>query len=297
MLEHTYFQYYAGNIKETCPLGYISLSTFIQKVHHPKPEIKHLIEQIRQSGPEEKAILKTQLYFFTPCVIINGKRNYASINKFTGLLTIDFDKLHDEKYATDFKTALFNKYPFIVSAWKSSSGKGVRALISIPQAKDINDFKAYFKAVEKEFQQYKGFDIAPKNCVLPLFYSYDPEILHRNNPVTFTDRIKEIPIVRPIIYNDNLTGKAEAVERITKSAIDKIFDNGHPQLRAIAYATGGYVAAGYISEHQAIELIHNLIYSNAYLSIKPEVYKKTAVEMIQKGQNQPLQIENKYGRI
>jgi len=54
---------------------------------------------------------------------------------------------------------------------------------------------------------------------------------------------------------------------------------------------GGYVGANYIDYNDAITLINRLIDSQSYLSKKPDVYKKTAKTMIDKGINQPTYIK------
>ena len=72
------------------------------------------------------------------------------------------------------------------------------------------------------------------------------------------------------------------------SALNKITDAGHPILRATSYALGGYCGAGYIQKDYAIQMIEKMIRSNSYLSKKPDVYIKTAITMINKGEAQPL---------
>ena len=140
-------------------------------------------------------------------------------------------------------------------------------------------------------QDYEGFDPAPKNAILPLFYSHDPAILYREEPTTFTDTYTPpepaTPEYIPPITENPTRNRSWAISN-TEKAINKIIDNGHPQLRAVAYAMGGYVSAGYITEHEAIDTLNRLIESNSYLSQKPSVYKRTAKEMIRKGQSEPL---------
>jgi hypothetical protein len=294
------FQYYESDIKKTKPLGYVSLNYWINSMLHPKPKFKDIFQKIHiaslSENKAEKDLLKRSLYFFTPSVIVNKYRRYANIERFTGLLTVDFDGLTQE-YAIEFKKALFSEYKFIICCWLSASKKGVRALIKIPIAKDVEEFKLYFNAIEQDLGIYNGFDIAPKNCVLPMFMSYDPDILYRNDFTTFTKKYK--PLVRIPIKQYFTINNPSIVEKIVQSAINKINSNGHPQLRAISYALGGYVASGYIDELSAIQLINQLIDCNSYLSrtvdgLKmPDVYKETAKTMIIKGQEEPLEIEKK----
>ena len=100
-----------------------------------------------------KAELKTSLYSFTPCVRVEGRRRYADIKNFTGLLALDFDKLEME-YAKEFKTALFNEYSFIIAAWLSPSRHGVRALVKIPIVQSVGEFKEHFNAVSNTLSIY-----------------------------------------------------------------------------------------------------------------------------------------------
>jgi hypothetical protein len=294
------FQYYEADIKATKPLGFVSLEYWINSMRNPKPKFKEIFDKIHlaslNQNKAEKDILKRSLYFFTPSAIVKTKRCYADIDTFTGLLTVDFDGLEPD-YANEFKTALFNEYKFIICAWLSASHKGVRALIKIPIAKNVDDFKLYFNAIEQELGIYNGFDIAPKNCVLPMFMSYDTDILHRTDFTTYTKKYKPIeptPITQYFVIQD-----PTKIEKIIQSGINKINANGHPQLRALAFALGGYIASGYINENNAISLIGKCIDSNKYLARETkglkmsDVYKKTAKEMIIKGQTKPLAIQKR----
>jgi hypothetical protein len=127
--------------------------------------------------------------------------------------------------------------------------------------------------------------------------SYDPEILSRTDYSTFTKKYKPLdptPIPQYFVIHDPTT-----IEKIIQSGVNKIQSNGHPQLRAISFALGGYVGSGYIDQNTATQLINNCIESNGYLSRQTnglkmsDVYKKTAKEMIVKGQTKPLDIQKR----
>jgi hypothetical protein len=286
------FNYYDADIKSSIPLGNVTLEYFINAIRNPKIDIKHIFERIRIAEEvgdmATKQTLKSKLYSFTPCVYVQGARKYENIKHWTGLLVLDFDHLEVD-YAVEFKSYLFDEYKFIIAAWLSASRHGVRALVKIPQAQSVDEFKQYFAAIERHLNCYNGFDKAPKNCILPLFFSYDAEILHRDNAQTWDEKYIEPipPPVKQYIIND----KTSAVERIIAKKINIIVDSGHPQLRAAAYLLGGYVGGGYIDHSDAVSIIHNLIESNAYLSQKASIYKKTAVQMINKGVSQPTYIK------
>lgn len=271
-------------------MGEVRLGYLIKAIKYPKPHFKDVFLQIQKAEEEGnqavKAALKTRLYSFTPCVYVKDYRRYTNIINFTGLLVLDFDHL-DRELAVELKQHLFNTYPYIYASWLSASRHGVRAIVKIPVCQSVDEFKAYYNGITKTMEGYHGFDEAPKNCILPMFYSYDEDILYRTHPDTFNEKIYKIPpppqVKPPIIFD-----KTNSVESIIARKINKIVDNGHPQLRAAAYLLGGYVGAGHIDRSIAVMFIHNLIDTNAYLSQKAFIYKRTAQEMIDKGTNEPV---------
>ena len=292
------FQYYGSDIRNTTPLGCVSLDYWIQSMVNPKPEFKDIFEKIQiaslSNNKAEKDELKRHLYFFTPAVLVNSKRRYSDINRFTGLLTVDFDGLEID-YAKEFKEALFKEYKFIICSWLSASKKGVRALIKSPISKNVNEFKSYYNAIREELSIYNGFDVATQNAVLPMFMSYDSEILFRND---YTEWNKKYTAPEPLKIQQYFVNESNSnIDKIVISGVNKITSNGHPQLRAVAFALGGYISAGYITESNAIKLIENCINNNAYLNRRhnglqmAEVYKTTAKTMILNGQFKPLFIK------
>lgn len=289
------FQYYPADIKSNKPIGFVPLSEFIRATKSPKNNIIDVFKRISEAEKLNDLKLKAELkqnylYYFTPCVIVNEYRRYSNISKFTGLAVLDFDHINN---AGDFKEFLFNEYNFIISAWLSPSKKGIKALVSIPIVNTIEEFKEYFFGLASEMFIYNGFDGTGENCVLPLFQSYDPELLHRDNYSIWDikgikeNSIPDIPINKPQIINTSDKHK-EAVIKIINTAYDKIQTNGHPQSRAIAFAVGGYVSGGYIDEDEAIQYVYYKIENNSYLKKGIKGYKKTALTMIQKGQFSPI---------
>ena len=285
------FQYYPATIKDASPLGFVTLDQFFESIRNPKPYIKSVFEQIKEAEQAgdmtRKAELKTKLYSFTPAVIVNNRRAYADIQSFTGLMPLDFDHLQPSD-AVELREHLFNDFPYIIASWLSPSKCGVRALVNIPVCQSTDEYKQYFEGLAhySDLGKYISFDHAPKNAVLPLFLSYDPDIYYGDCSVQWDQKHKPVPNRSNVQYK--FDHNPSRVFQLTKSAIDKITSNGHPQLRAAAFAMGGYVGAGYIQLTEAIELIEHLIETNDYLSQKPEVYKKTARTMIYQGIQKPL---------
>jgi hypothetical protein len=288
------FNYYEADIKRSTPLGSVTLEYLINAIRTPKKDIRNVFEQIRIAEEckdmATKQALKSKLYSFTPCVFVNGPRKYANIQHWTGLLVLDFDHLETD-VAVEFKEYLFSEYKCIITAWLSASRHGVRALVKIPVCTSVDEFKHYFAGIERHLNCYNGFDKAPKNCILPMFISYDSDIMHRTDAQTWST--KHIEIIPPAVKQYIVDDKTSVIEKIIAKRINTITDTGHIILRATSYLLGGYVGANYIDYNDAISLINNLIDSQSYLSKKPDVYKTTAKQMVDKGLNFPTYLQNR----
>lgn len=291
------FQYYPANVKSNKPLGLVSLDYFIKSTQNPKANIIETFNKIaeaeRSDDKELKANLKqNNLFYFTPCVIIDGFRRYSNIVKFTGLLVLDFDHIDN---AEEFKEYVFKEYRCIIASWLSPSKKGIKALVNIPIVNTTDEFKEYYFGIATEMQQYKGFDESGQNSVLPLFQSYDSKLLYREFASTFN--IKGIKVndfdttvsTKPINIEPN-DDYEKRIYKIIDSGFDNIKDNGHPQLRSLCLSIGGYVANNYIGEHDVCSYIDSKIELHSYLCKGINGYQKTARQMIEVGKSKPLEL-------
>ena len=242
-----------------------------------------------------KRALKKQLPAFTPSVYVEkgDKRRYSNVQRFTGLMQLDFDKLETLEQAISLKEHIFHNHEEIVCAYLSPSKRGVKALMRIVVPNDVDHYKALHKSVSEEFEYYDGFDTATKNAILPLFISEDKDILFRkysraeiwyktNYRKKFYVNVSDTPI------NTGLHDKDyNKVVRLVTSAINEITDEGHPQVVKASLILGSRVGAGYITESEARYLIENLIKTNAYLSKGISGYVKTAMWGITNGIGNP----------
>jgi len=285
--------YYIGGVFQTIPKGQISFTDFLVKIAKPTPQLKAQVDEVQKASRDEneelKAQLKTKLPFFTPAIICT-RRRYQDITNFTGLMPVDFDKLKPND-AKGLRTQLM-KHPYVIAAWVSASGTGVRGLVNVPICQNELEYKARFKALAEQMSIYEGWDNAPQNPVLPLFYSYDYDMVTNANFTTFTDIYihRDPPRDETIRIYTNGDDDEQHVVNIIKKKIDSITTTGHYTLRSASYALGGYVGQGYISESDAIGLIEQLIDQHSYLKIKATTYKKTARTMISQGKQSPLEL-------
>jgi hypothetical protein len=288
------FQYYPNDINSSHPAGWVTIDQFIKANINPKPGVIKLFDAIQKAGEdgnkEEKARLKEHLYSFTPCVNVSVSRKYSDIINFTGLLVLDFDKIDN---AEDFKEYLFNEYRFIYICWISPSKKGVKALVQIPIVTTVDEFKSYYYGIAEEMEQYAGFDPSGQNCVLPLFQSMDREMLVNPFPFQWMDKgfkMNNFETSKPIPITYTGEKRESTILKIINTGINKIVDNGHPQLRSVCLAIGGYIANGYIDYSTALSEICNCIDINSYLKKGIRGYKKTAKEMVDFGMTKPLSL-------
>lgn len=286
------FQYFPNSIKDSAALGFITMDQFININRYPKPKIENIFNKIQEcqelGDMAGKDKYKAQLYSFTPCVRLAAYRRYDNIISFTGLLVLDFDKIHN---AEDFKQFLIDEYNFIHACWISPSKKGVKALVQIPKVQSVDEFKSYYFGIAEEMQQYNGFDGSGQNSVLPLYQSMDKDIYY--NPFSYLwnhkgYRPSDFTKSEPVKINYTGEKKEELILKIIRTGINKIVDNGHPQLRGVCLAVGGYIATGYIDFTIALSEVYNLIESNGYLQKGISGYKRTAKQMIEFGMSKPL---------
>jgi len=298
-LEEIKFQYYPARVESKKPLGIVTLFEMLKANSQPNDRLKRVFRLIsiceKYGNLKRKSTIKqNNLYYFTPCVYSNGHgRKYVDIEFFTGLLVLDFDHIEN---AEEFKYFLFEKYSCIIAAIISPSKKGVKFIVKIPVVSSTDEFKSYFYGIGLEMEKYKGFDGTGQNCILPLFLSYDPDLLFRENPTEWNTKGKKkdefkASNVAPVKIDSTDRDKA-IVQKIIMSAVDKIVDTGHPQIRAAAVTLGGYVATGYIDQVEAENFINSLIANNSYLRKGVEGYQKTAKSAINIGMQSQLFLSN-----
>ncbi|AGO48302.1 VirE N-domain protein [Cellulophaga phage phi17:1] len=299
-LKDIVFQYFPAKVKSKKPIGSIDLDYVINATGNPSEKVKETFRLIAKAEQDNDMKLKAELkqnnlYYFTPCVWLDGQnRAYKNILSFTGLMVLDFDHIDN---AEEFKQFLFNKFDCIIFAFLSPSKKGVKFIVRIPIVKTVEEFKEYYFGMGLDLDKYKGWDGTGQNCVLPLFLSYDENVLFRTDAKEWTKKGKKADFFSAVVvdksqieYGDNDKGR---IFSNASKAFASIVDNGHPQLRAICISLGGYVASGYITAYEAIEYSDQMIETHSYLRKGVPGYKKTAREAINKGQEKMLKLENK----
>ena len=298
-MEDISFFYYPANVHIPTPLGRVNFAQFLKANKKPKDEIISLFSQIEEATKkgdlELKGKLKEKLFYFTPCVETDGiGRCYSNIRGFTGLMVLDFDKLDN---APEFKQFLFDNLKCVVAAYLSPSKKGCKFIVRIPKCQTIDEFKSYFYGLGYYMEKYEGFDPSTQNCILPLYLSYDPELLYREDAEVWDikgeklDEFKvfegEIEVLEDVSEDDR-----KKVRSIIKRSMDKIVDSAHYIVRSTSLSGGGYVASGYYTQEEMEQMIFDMIEKNEYCKKNLRGYKQTAREMIAKGMKSPLYLKD-----
>lgn len=298
MLDDIRFQYFSANIYDPIPLGFVGLKYFLNSTKNPSPSIKEVFKKIQEAelagDMKLKATLKQDnLFYVTPCCIFDGSRCYSNIVSFNGLLVLDFDHIDN---ADDFKQFLFSSCDFVIASWKSPSGRGVKTLVKIPVVSSVEEFKEYFFGLAYYMSKYNGFDATGQNISLPLFISWDENILIRDNPTTWTQKGKKINEfdysneIEVTFEGERTEYEKNIVKKKIRTMIENIEDNAHPVVRSSAILCGGYCAFGYLDLEEARDFIYNLIDENSYTSQKASTYKKTADKFLVDGMKRPLEL-------
>jgi hypothetical protein len=288
------FQYYPARVDTNKPVGVTNLSQLLRTTKNPPQQTLSVFKQIEQAEIEGNKKLKAELkqnnlYYFTPCVVVNGYRRYVNINYFTGLMVIDFDHIDN---AAELKEALFTNYQCIIASWLSPSRRGVKCIVRIPVVTSVNEFKEYYFGMSSELNYIDGFDSSGQNCVLPLFQSYDQNLLYRRDAQIWdikggkSEDFTKKHTLKPNIEPDEKS-KAIVIKIIDKG-FDNITDFGHPPLRSLCLSIGGYIASGYIDRFDALNTVDWYIENHSYLKKGIEGYKKTARWAIDHGMSKPL---------
>jgi len=298
------FSYFPANIESKKPLGKVRLYDYLKAIKNPQPHIVELFKEIEKASlAKDKKLkdeLKSKLYYFLPCVELDGEgRSYENVVGFSGLMIVDLDNLEVE-FAKEIKEYLFYNYSFVIASFLSASKKGVKLIIKIPKVQSVNQFKSLFYGLMSEWQFYKGMDFTPKNSVLANYLTYDTELLYRLDATEWTKegiQLDEFQVyegeIEPLEEVDE--ADVEKIKLILKRMFLNIVDAGHQTVRTCGLLGGGWIAYGYMSYDEMKDYLFELIESTPYLQSKLKTYKTTCIQMLNKGMLAPIKVREDEG--
>lgn len=173
------------NIKETKNPYHKSIEYALNRIRDGSS--KKYVEYLRGLSFKEYQEQKGNL----PVICWQGKFTYRSAQSleiFSGLIILDFDKFNSFEDAVIFKDSIIGDV-FVFACWISPSGKGVKVLVKIPD--DPENYKYYYKSLEKYFNHPKWDDKNSDLC-RACFESYDPDIyINENSEIYISKEFEE----------------------------------------------------------------------------------------------------------
>ena len=142
-----------------------------------KTEIEEIRSLVQQGKTEEASDKKKQLLAFTPSGIFKEKRQMPYLERYTGFLHLDFDKLTPEQLQQAFQVISGIPYTFI--CFVSPSGNGLKVFIEVDTGMEHHE--TAYRQVQKFYEEATGLKADPscKDITRLCFMSYHP-YLHKN---------------------------------------------------------------------------------------------------------------------
>lgn len=201
------------------------------------------------------------------------------------LATLDFDHTRDVEFVRDH---YFYNFKFVYATFISPSGDGVKVIARIPRVNDDNEYKSYYLALLKYFNNAKS-DQATKDISRICYISYDPKIRVRdwNDTSVFTETIADDVTLETEVYNQEFTG--DVIEKVKDMICQAPDGNKHYTLLKASRLMGGYVASGGCTENQAEDILFTEISKRSISD--SEGAKRTIQDGIRFGKITPLTIK------
>lgn len=269
-----------NNFANTTKPKYFEIDAVLESIRNCN--VQKQIDAIREEKDEKK---KKELKKLLPCILFSGefvRRKDDGINKHSGYVVLDWDKLND----VEKKKKEISEYPFVYSCFVSPSGDGIKAVVRIPA--DIKKHRGYYKGLMKVFNDIDQTSINESRIC---YASCDKDIYINHIATEFTDYIEFLDakvnnsvVVKEAIHNDY--ARAQRACKIIRDSID---GEKHIALLKASKLMGGYVAGGLILEDEAIRLLENEIQNKNIDNFDDA--KKTIKKGIEYGKSNPIQEE------
>lgn len=237
------------NVYDKTSQVYVNVERVLSSIK--KGQYKNDIHRLRQS---DDVSLKQRIKTNLTSVCFSGKfnkREDKEITEHSGLVILDFDHVSNLQ---EFKDKIC-KDIFTYSAFISPSGDGLKVLFKIP--KEIDNHESYYLGIVKYCKScgYHELDTTSKNISRVCFVSYDPEIYINKNCDTFTTKGELLVTTTKVQI-----GEAQATEYDKLNICAEIIRNStdgnkHHNLIKASRLAGGYIAGGYVEEHEAVRVL------------------------------------------
>lgn len=140
---------------------------------------------VRQATTKEaREAAKLKLPYFTPCGVFDERKN-AGLNKHSGLISIDIDKI-DPSEMNEIKSYLYaDEYTF--AGFVSASGNGLCILVKVDPKKHDDAFEGLQQYYFTKYQVI--IDPSCKDLSRARFVTYDPDLFHNPSSLKFKEYV------------------------------------------------------------------------------------------------------------
>lgn len=145
---------------------------------------KESVEEIRQATDmERRGALKRKLPHFTPSGTFNGSRSKDTLNQYSGLVILDFDKLGPD--APQIRN-LAAEIDYTYAAFISPSGEGVKVIAQVDNGPD--EHEKVFSQLANLYVHHLNVEVDKTGKDIPraCFVSYDPDLFFNESAKPFT---------------------------------------------------------------------------------------------------------------
>lgn len=167
----------------------------------PPMELEALQAEIRaEADPDRRAALKRCMMAFTPAAFVAPYRKASNVQHLTDLMPADIDYKDnaDRLLNYDDLKAEISKLPYVAYCGRSLSGTGFWVLFFIGHNITIDEYKAAFEQLRRDFLPMGiVIDPAPSNPSSLRFYSYDEDAYVNHYPQAYTRRYIPAPAPKP----------------------------------------------------------------------------------------------------
>jgi hypothetical protein len=178
------FSYFQGGLKNTKLPIIIGLPDYVRKVKDNSLEQEYnLIRGLRTSGNEEYKILKRQLPYITPSVLLKERKLSSpceiqeNLIQFTGYFYFDIDVFPEQYSVYTYKDYIVKRYGHLVSfICLSSSLGGVSILIKVTNEVTANNFHNLWDTIRLTILKDEEIDTNCQGIGRAMIQSHDKEL-------------------------------------------------------------------------------------------------------------------------
>jgi hypothetical protein len=263
-------------IRHTTDPSHVSIKTVADKIR-TGGDLKDLLIELQTLDKEKYKEGKNKL----PVICFGGtfdKRSKDGLIEASCFMVLDFDGVED---MNSLKEKIESK-PYTVLNFRSPSYDGYKAVIRIPKVKSDEEYKVFFKALQKEFPE---LDESGKDISRACYFSYDPEIYTNYYAVEY-----RLPDLGKKIHQVKDWDK---VNKALRKIEDSVEGEKHIVRLKISHLFGGWVATKALTYADALDLLENAVRKN---TTDFSAAMKDVRDGLSAGMNKPLAL-NDEGKI